>query len=74
MRIVLRSLSVARACARVDAELDNAKICPDRRVDADRPRLRAVLGDEKRFYTALYEDFRVKCYCNSMSFVVRGSV
>jgi hypothetical protein len=29
---------------------------------------------EPRFYTALYEDFRVKCYCNSMSFVVRGSV
>jgi len=27
-----------------------------------------------RFHTALYEDFRVKCYCNSMSFVVRGSV
>ena len=26
------------------------------------------------FHTALYEDFRVKCYCNSMSFVVRGSV
>ena len=29
---------------------------------------------EARFHTALYEDFRVKCYCNSMSFVVRGSV
>jgi hypothetical protein len=28
----------------------------------------------RRFHTALYEDFRVKCYCNSMSFVVRGSV
>ena len=26
------------------------------------------------FHTALYEDFRVKCYCNSMSFIVRGSV
>ena len=28
----------------------------------------------RSFHTALYEDFRVKCYCNSMSFVVRGSV
>jgi hypothetical protein len=27
-----------------------------------------------RFHTALYEDFRVKCYYNSTSFVVRGSV
>jgi hypothetical protein len=29
---------------------------------------------EGRFHTALYEDFHVKCYCNSMSFIVRGSV
>src|SRR5882724_8275798 len=26
------------------------------------------------FHTALYEDFRVKCYCNSSIFIVRGSV
>ena len=30
--------------------------------------------ERQSFHTALYEDFRVKCYCNSMSFVVRGSV
>src|SRR5450631_2765189 len=30
--------------------------------------------ERRTFHTALYEDFRVKCYCNSMSFVVRGSV
>jgi hypothetical protein len=76
MRIVrpFRSFSVARGCARVDSTLDTAKLCSDRRIDVDRPWLRAVLGEEKRFYTALYEDFRVKCYCNSMSFIVRGSV
>src|SRR5882757_5159885 len=54
MRIVrpFRSFSVARGCARVDSTLDTAKLCSDRRVDVDRPWLRAVLGEEKRFYTA----------------------
>jgi integrase len=47
---------VARACARVDSRLDNAKISSDRRVDADRPRLRAVFGTEKRFYTVWVMD------------------
>ena len=42
---------MAQACARIDSGLDKAKISSDRRVDADRPRLRAVLGEEKRFYT-----------------------
>jgi hypothetical protein len=47
---------------------------PDRRQAA--PAILSVLPNHKtpRSYTALYEDFRVKCYCNSMSFVVRGSV
>ena len=54
MRIVrpFRSFSVARGCARVDSTLDTAKLCSDRRIDVDRPWLRAVLGEEKRFYTA----------------------
>src|SRR5450631_2008657 len=39
----------------------------------DRKRFCAVSA-RAGFHTALYEDFRVKCYCNSMSFVVRGSV
>src|ERR1700726_3015715 len=54
MRIVwpFRSLSVARGCARVDSRLDTAKICSNRRVDADRPRLRAVfLGGRKNVFT-----------------------
>ena len=53
MRIVrpFRSFSVARGCARVDSTLDTAKLCSDRRIDVDRPWLRAVLGEEKRFYT-----------------------
>jgi hypothetical protein len=38
---------------RVDSGLDKAKICSDRRVDADRPRLRAVFGEEKRFLHSL---------------------
>jgi Putative transposase of IS4/5 family (DUF4096) len=33
---------VARTCARVDSGLDQTRICSDRRVDADRPQLRAV--------------------------------
>src|SRR6267143_3545526 len=55
MRIVCpcRSLSVARACARVDSGLDKAKISSDRRVDADRPRLRAVFGGGKTFLHSL---------------------
>src|SRR5260370_14201775 len=55
MRIVwpLKSLSVARACARVDSGLDKAKICSDRRIDADRPRLRVVFGGGKTFLHSL---------------------
>src|SRR6267143_2421229 len=55
MRIVCpcRSLSVARACARVDSGLDKAKISSDHRVDADRPRLRAVFGGGKTFLHSL---------------------
>src|SRR5260370_36334556 len=55
MRIVwpFKSLSVARACARVDSGLDKAKICSDRRVDADRPQLRAVFGGGKTFLHGL---------------------
>ena len=37
------------AAALVDSRLDKAKVCSDRRVNADRLRLRAVLGEEKRF-------------------------
>jgi len=44
---------VARACARVDSGLDKAKICSDRRVDADRPRLRAVFAGGKTFSHSL---------------------
>jgi hypothetical protein len=46
---------VAGGCARADSRLDTAKICSNRRVDADRPRLRAVFGGGKRFYTAWTE-------------------
>jgi hypothetical protein len=55
MRIVrpFRSLSVVRACVRVDSGLDKEKLCSDRRVDADRPRLRAVLGGGKTFLHGL---------------------
>src|SRR5882757_496711 len=55
MRIVrpFRSLSVARAWARVDSGLDKAKISSDRRVDADRPRLRAVFRGGKTFLHGL---------------------
>src|SRR5665647_3100037 len=55
MRIVrpFRSFSVARGCARVDSTLDTAKICSDRRVDADSPRLRAVFGGGKTFLHSL---------------------
>src|ERR1700730_1498008 len=55
MRIVwpFRSLSVARGCAQVDSRLDTAKICSNRRVDADRPRLRAVFGGGKTFLHSL---------------------
>ena len=38
-------------CARVDSRLDTAKIRSDRRVDADRPRLRAVFGGRKNVFT-----------------------
>ena len=38
---------------RVDSRLDTAKICSNRRVDADRPRLRAVLGEGKTFLHSL---------------------
>src|SRR6266436_6143368 len=53
MRIVwpFSSLSVTRACARVDSGIDKAKICSDRRVDADGPRLRAVFGGRKSVFT-----------------------
>ena len=44
---------MARGCARVDSRLDTAKICSDRRVDADRPRLRAVFGGGKTFSHSL---------------------
>src|SRR6202011_3552396 len=37
----------------VDSKLDTAKICSDRRVDADRPRLRAVFGRAKTFSHSL---------------------
>jgi hypothetical protein len=43
---------VARGCARIDSWLDTAKIGSDGRVDVDYARLRAVLGEEKRFHTA----------------------
>jgi hypothetical protein len=41
---------VARACARVDSGLDKAKICSDRRVEADRPQLRTVFGGGKTVF------------------------
>jgi hypothetical protein len=44
---------MARACARVDSGLDKAKICPDRRVDPDRPRLQAVFGEGQTFLHSL---------------------
>ena len=43
---------MARGCARIDSRLDTAKIGSDGRVDVDYARLRAVLGEEKRFHTA----------------------
>ena len=44
---------MAQACARVDSGLDKAKISSDRSVDADRLRLRAVLGGGKTFLHSL---------------------
>jgi len=41
---------------------------------AESDKLSTLKFDCRSFHTALYEDFRVKCYCNSMSFIVRGSV
>jgi len=40
---------MARGCALIDSRLDTAKIGSNRRVDADRPRLRAVFGGRKTF-------------------------
>src|ERR1700730_17216724 len=68
MRIVwpFRSLSVARGCAQVDSRLDTAKICSNRRVDADRPRLRAVFGGGKTFLHSLGQK-RKSRPCGGMS-------
>jgi hypothetical protein len=64
--VTVRSLSVARACARIDSGPDKAKICSDRRVDPDRHRLRAVFGERKTFLHSL-DHFRTLADATAMS-------
>src|SRR6202140_2386423 len=48
----------------VDSRLDTAKICSDRRVDADRPRLRTAFGGGKTFSHSL-DPFRTSALAES---------
>ena len=48
----LRSLSVARGCARIDSRLDAAKIGSADHFEVHRARLLQLLGYENRFHTA----------------------
>jgi hypothetical protein len=59
----LGSLSMVRGCARIDSRPDTAKIGSDGRVDVDYARLRAVLGEEKRFHTAWIDRGRARPAC-----------
>src|SRR3984893_10087444 len=70
MRIVwpFRSPSVTRGCSQVDSRLDTAKICSNRRVDADRPRLRAVFGGGKTFLHSLGQKLTWACSDGSSVF------
>ena len=45
----LRSLSIARGCARIDSRLDTVKIGSADRVEVHRARLLAIIGVRKTF-------------------------
>ena len=56
----LRSLSIARGCARIDSRLDTVKIGSADRVEVHRARLLAIIGVRKTFPHGLDPDRTLK--------------
>ena len=63
-RVTVQVAQRGPSLRRVDPGLDKAKICSDRRIDADGPRLGAVFGGGKAFLHSLGHFRRIQRFFN----------